>query len=203
MFVLIEGIDRIGKTTLINKLALYYRLFGHKVHVWNDFDSVFGKKVKDLFHVEQLEDSNRLALLRNLRKFSTIKLDELFYSNDIVILDRFALSTIAYQSNVDNLSKEWELLRRYKNKMITILLTCKNIDFIKDKINQNDPLETCLLHSFDTIQDRFISGLFGMKEFCSDSQLEHFELDKNYVVFSDVVRKIDRFHKNLLLLNRL
>ena len=195
---MVEGIDKLGKTTLINKLSSYYGLFGYDVVIWNDFDTIFGQKVKEMFHVEHLEDTTRVALLRNLRKFSTKKLDKLYLTNTIVILDRFCLSTIAYQKDVQDFTDEWNYIKRYAPKMLTILLRCKNLDFIKSKLSPGNPLERDVLENYDILQARFTNCLVRMQEFCVKEQLCNFELDHNYVDFSDVMAKVEAFRNKVI-----
>lgn len=198
MFILVEGIDKLGKTTLINKLASYYGLFGYDVVIWNDFDTIFGQKVKEMFHVEHLEDATRVALLRNLRKYSTKKLDKLYITNSVVILDRFCLSTIAYQKDVQDFKPEWDYIKRYAPKMITILLTCNNLEFVKNKLSPGNPLEREVLENYDILQARFVNCLVKMQEFCTKHQLYNFKLDNNYVDFSEVITKIEEFRNKVI-----
>ena len=137
MLIIIEGIDKLGKTTAIKDLESYYKKKGIKVHVLNDFYTDYGKMVKRIFLDMRTNNKTRLELVRCARNDMIDNvLSKLNLSNDIIIMDRFIFSTIIYQNmNISNFevnTPEINLFWRYKSYMRILLVTTRYI-------NNNDP----------------------------------------------------------------
>lgn len=102
--IVLEGIDRSGKSTLVNQIANY---FGCKKYGFPDrstaigklIDSVLTKSTKsvDKCAMHLLFTANRFEAQNNLRSW---------LSREHVILDRYIHSGIAY-SMANGISKEW------------------------------------------------------------------------------------------------
>lgn len=199
MLVVIEGVDKLGKTTLVNSLKMYYGLLGKDVTVLSDFSTPFGLALKPFFCNSIISNKARLTLIRELRNHMIATcLDPLLDRPDhIIILDRFVLSTMVYQEDENNFAEEWRIIQKYAKKMITILLTSESKAFIAKKIESVDPLERKVFDEFQEAQEKYRLNMQYLKSFCTQNQVHEFLLSKDYVGFGNVVTLLNAFYFRL------
>lgn len=101
MLVAIEGVDGCGKTTLLKNLKRYYRNKGLKVANFREADTTrLATKVWDLIFNESQSNEVDLYLICAARvDFINRVLIPAQEENDLILMDRFFLSTIAYQGS--------------------------------------------------------------------------------------------------------
>jgi dTMP kinase len=100
MLVVFEGIDGAGKATQIRKLVAHLRLKGRKceVRAYPDMNGPLGRVIDDVLH-ERLQlgaEAQFYVFLADIVRDQK-RLRDALESNDVVILDRYCLSTVAYQ----------------------------------------------------------------------------------------------------------
>jgi dTMP kinase len=115
ILITIEGIDGVGKTTQVAKLADFLRQKGHIVcELKEPTDGIWGKKIKDLS-----KNGRNISPKEECRWFLEDRLEDVekninpaLRSGKIVILDRYYYSNMAYQGalglNMDKIQKENE-----------------------------------------------------------------------------------------------
>ena len=100
MLVAFEGIDGSGKATQIKRIAGHLRLRGRKTAVlaYPDMNGPLGRPIGDLVHGELAlgAESQFFLFLADIARDQE-RLREVMESHDVVILDRYCFSTIAYQ----------------------------------------------------------------------------------------------------------
>ena len=100
MLVVLEGIDGSGKATQIKRLVAHLRLRGRKsaVLAYPDMNGPLGGLIDDLLHrrFELGADGQFFVFLADIARDQK-RLKETLKNNDVVILDRYCFSTIAYQ----------------------------------------------------------------------------------------------------------
>lgn len=139
MLLVIEGIDKLGKTTAIQEVVDIYAKQNIKVHTFSDFCTSYGKEVKKIFLNMKTSNNARLELVRCARNdMITNLLDKLSLATEIVILDRFIFSTIVYQninlSVFDMSTPELNIFWRYKSHMKILLATSRYINNSDDNL---------------------------------------------------------------------
>ncbi len=126
LFVVFEGVDCVGKTTVMTRVADMLRELGHRVHVTREpSSSPIGKLIRDWLLRESVEPHHVYALLFTADRYyhyhNEIRraLDE----ERIVLCERYVESTIAYQSAY-GLDVSWlEELNKYLPRPdVTIVL---------------------------------------------------------------------------------
>lgn len=104
---IVEGIDKIGKTTALNKVKTLLGFQGKIVHLCSDFDTDLGQNIKRIFTHDYIDNSTRLGLVRAAREDFTVKtLCHLDINNEIILLDRYVFSTLVYQLNSEIVPNE-------------------------------------------------------------------------------------------------
>ncbi len=126
LFVVIEGIDGAGKTTLANKLAdKIKKHFGKEVHLTTEPSHMkIGKLLREYLKTStSIKEVDALLFAADrLEHYYHEILPEL-HAGKIVISDRYALSSIAYQG-AQGIPVPWieEINRNAPNPDVTILL---------------------------------------------------------------------------------
>lgn len=111
-FIVLEGIDGSGKTTLCDVLAAYLREKGHEVQVTQEptHDEI-GSLIRDNF-VKNISQKAEALLFTADRAVHTERIARWIGAGIDVICDRYFASTVAYQSaslNGVSLDKDWLL----------------------------------------------------------------------------------------------
>lgn len=167
MFVAIEGVNGVGKSTIIEYLNLYLSKDGFNVITFKQpTDSKLGKFVRNM--EEELSGlpyfflilSDRYKLVEELNKIIS-KSD----SNNIILIDRYILSSIVLQQ-LDGVNLEiiWEFSKFLPIPDLTILLTGRE-DIISERLKQRNKktrLETNF--SIKEEMDYFLQGKLFLKQ---------------------------------------
>ena len=108
-FIVVEGLDGSGKTTVINKLAESLRAEGKDVLIYSDFyTDPFAAKIGQAIKSSNADDidpiANVLAITAMRRNGVSKVVAPHLDKGGVVIADRFILSTMAYQSAEHELS---------------------------------------------------------------------------------------------------
>lgn len=102
MFIVLEGIDGVGKTTMTQKLSGWFHDNGYIVkNLREPGTTVLGEKIRSIIKDSTIGPTlshYTLALLMNAaRSENCLEINDWLESGGVVIADRFALSTLAYQ----------------------------------------------------------------------------------------------------------
>ena len=101
MLVVFEGIDGSGKATQIRKLVAHLKTKGKRCAVlaYPDMHGPLGQVIGRLLHGELAlsAEAQFFLFLADIAR-DQARLRDALKSNDVVILDRYCLSTIAYQT---------------------------------------------------------------------------------------------------------
>lgn len=102
MFIVLEGIDGVGKTTIAKLLAEYVTDMGYVVHNLREpGGSPIGESIRSLIKDSTMGahlQPTTLAFLLNAARYENVVIIRQHLSGGgVVIADRYALSTIAYQ----------------------------------------------------------------------------------------------------------
>ena len=109
--IVLEGIDGSGKTSQISKLKCTLKEKGHSVKVMCETRNRLAKKLGK--HLEKGESFKQMLLFGALRVETIMNMLE--SEEDIIIYDRFFLSSIAYQSQKDI---RMEMITKRVNELI-------------------------------------------------------------------------------------
>lgn len=175
-FVVIDGLDKVGKTTLINKLKTAFEEF---VFV-SDPSKISAKSIREiLLNDSSLNWETKTALFIAARKELLEKeiLPELA-KGKTVIADRYWGSTYAYQGIVLKTDKK---SRKEKTKMIKRLHKIMGV-------NKKPDCEIILLSKkpFNTPD-----ALNAMDNYCSDNRIE---IERNFINYSNLKHNDWPFH---------
>ena len=100
MLIAFEGIDGSGKATQIRKLAAHLKTKGKRCAVlaYPDLQGPLGRVIDDLLHrgLELSAEAQFYIFLADIARDQK-RLREALKANDVVILDRYCFSTVAYQ----------------------------------------------------------------------------------------------------------
>ena len=175
-FVVIDGLDKVGKTTLINKLKTAFEEF---VFV-SDPSKISAESIREiLLNDSSLNWETKTALFIAARKELLEKeiLPELA-KGKTVIADRYWGSTYAYQGIVLKTDKK---SRKEKTKMIKRLHKIMGV-------NKKPDCEIILLSKkpFSTPD-----ALNAMDNYCSDNRIE---IERNFINYSNLKHNDWPFH---------
>nr|5XBH_A Chain A, Thymidylate kinase [Aquifex aeolicus VF5]5XBH_B Chain B, Thymidylate kinase [Aquifex aeolicus VF5] len=129
MLIAFEGIDGSGKTTQAKKLYEYLKQKGYFVSLYREPGGTkVGEVLREILLTEELDERTELLLFEASRsKLIEEKIIPDLKRDKVVILDRFVLSTIAYQGYGKGLDVEFiknlnEFATRGVKPDITLLL---------------------------------------------------------------------------------
>jgi dTMP kinase len=122
MFVALEGIDGCGKTTQVKKIKAFLEQKGFKVHATSEpTHNPIGLFLREALKSQEIGEK-ALALL-----FAADRLDHLaqeiepqLHSGNIVLCDRYVLSSLAYQSHVLPMDWVFEINRQARAPDLTL-----------------------------------------------------------------------------------
>lgn len=99
MLIVIEGIDGTGKSTQSKKLADFFRAKGREVLLSREpTDGPWGKLLRSSAETGRLSPEEELEMfLKDRRQHVLEKINPALKQNQVVILDRYYFSTMAYQ----------------------------------------------------------------------------------------------------------
>lgn len=98
MFLVIEGIDGSGKTTLVNSLAEALNKEGISTATLGAWDSEHGPAFRKLLTETELPGVAQLMVACAARTLIQPEIEQLLGTHEVVIMDRYFLSTLAYQT---------------------------------------------------------------------------------------------------------
>lgn len=164
MLFVFEGMDGVGKTTLINELAEHYRKLNHNIIVVHPFGTSVGRKAKKMLMDKNVQCSGKLALARLAGTQLLLEIiNPLRFSNPktIIFCDRFVLSTMVYQTDpVTNFENEKEIIQSLNEDMVLLLFN-SNLSFIRQHkpITEDDSIEEYALQeqNFQTMQSKYLA----------------------------------------------
>ena len=162
MLIVIEGIDKSGKTTQTNLIK--ERLKGYKVATFSfpDYSTNIGKEIKAFLNNKR----NYIAQVRHLllaanRWENKDKIESMLKDNDILILNRYYQSNLVY-GLAYNLSLEWlEMLDHGLPKEDLTIILDVDIDTIakrfdgKDLFESNIGLMSKIIHLYRELAKRY------------------------------------------------
>lgn len=99
IFIVLEGIDGTGKSTLSKALAAHFAALGREVVLDREpTDGYWGKKLRDSATTGRLSPEEELECFHNDRKeHVSQRITPSLSAGKVVILDRYYFSTMAYQ----------------------------------------------------------------------------------------------------------
>jgi len=109
LFISFEGIDGSGKSTQCKMLYHYLLDTGHTVHLYREpGGTIISEKIRDILldknHLEMSPITEMLLYFSSRSQLISEKVQPALKRGEIVLLDRFVDSTIAYQGYGRNLS---------------------------------------------------------------------------------------------------
>lgn len=121
-----EGIDGSGKTTLCSKVAEHYTKAGFRVVSFREpGGSTVAEEIRRVVKTHKMEQLSQSLLFLAARRELVNQLREFRDSFDLILLDRFDISTLVYQLMSPRLSdEEADLISKLNNHIIE--------DFIPD-----------------------------------------------------------------------
>ncbi len=98
MLIVFEGIDGSGKSTQVKMLEESLRSRGLKVRVlFEPSDSIYGKEIRKRLNSGEYTPLDLYCLFVKDREISAKKIKRLLDDGYVVVMDRYYISTIAYQ----------------------------------------------------------------------------------------------------------
>ncbi|MDQ7037962.1 MAG: dTMP kinase [Aquificota bacterium] len=128
MLITFEGIDGSGKTTQANRLKDYLESRGLKVHLFREPGGTgAGERIRDILLEYDLDPLTELFLFEASRVELLRVIREALSRGEVVVLDRFTDSTLAYQGygrglNLDLVKRLNSLATQGTEAEITFLL---------------------------------------------------------------------------------
>lgn len=109
--IVLEGLDRVGKSTLASKLVEFLKRTSRPVSHYRfpDRSTVFGQKIDDYLKGKlELADDHVVHMLFSLNRWElNKKIRQTIQQGTTVIVDRYSYSGIAYSSAKHGLTMKW------------------------------------------------------------------------------------------------
>lgn len=154
-YVVIEGIDTVGKSTQIELLKRHYN---NAIFTKEPSDSEFGKMIRDLALHKNLSNLTQTMLFladRANHTQNTIKP----HSNSLIISDRSFISGVAYADSLDfDLALQINCKVAILPHLVVILETNEKILDSRLKQKQNDNIESRGISYLLAVQSRIIKA---------------------------------------------
>ena len=137
-----EGIDGVGKSTLISKLVEHYDKLKQKVVILKNIDdsSVRVIAIRSILNHNKSEYTNNtsIALLYLSEMYCTdVKIKSYLEEGYVVILDRWTHSTLAYAGSTDyNIDLIKKAIENLTKPDISILIDA-DVDVVMERLNKN------------------------------------------------------------------
>lgn len=168
LFITLDGIDGVGKSTQIQRLAEYLTNQGHDVLTVRDpGTTAVGTKLREILLDSELEMHRRTeAMLFMASRSEMIEsvIRPALAAGKTVISDRFLLSTVVYQSVGGNVTPKdlWHLGRLANDGVrpdLTILLDMSASESIKRMEGPADRMEKRGQEYLETVRQAFLQQL--------------------------------------------
>lgn len=166
MFIVLEGVDCAGKTTVINKLKFELNnLCNYKIVTTSDPKGTdFGKKIMKII----LDKNNSINRFSEMFLFLSMRMELIFKvikpnldKKNLVICDRFILSTLVYQ--LPDFTKYWEeFILLYKKYLLlpdyTFIIDIKFNTFKKRLLSRKkrDKFESIEYKKFNNLRQKYL-----------------------------------------------
>lgn len=94
--IAVEGINRVGKTTLLRRLPGELRQHGYNVRATHEFDCPIGRALQDTLSQDGLSPETRVLLHAAIRLDSVRQNQPLLDAGTTLLYDRYLWSSLAY-----------------------------------------------------------------------------------------------------------
>lgn len=175
--IVIEGLDSVGKTTLINNLKKKFGKNSNYVFTEEPGGTAPGKEIRKILENWHLDDMTRFYL------FKADRIDHLNHvvlpalkQGKTVICSRFIYTALIYQ-----FSKEIKLEESYAKtiadlpefdyleKKIELILLCDTVDNIRKRLSRRETLDSLELDVMKNIEERR-ERYIDMVNFCNENE---------------------------------
>lgn len=175
MFVVFEGLDNCGKTTIVKMLGNYFKNKGMQVDYTHEFETSVGILIRELEERGELDPILKSYLFAADRQIRTRDYTNDDYSNKIIMFDRYFLSAVAYRM-ADGVDKEWikSINSVFRSPDITFYIdispeesilrnttTKFNISYTRDYLNRAREAYLSMIGEYGMI---YIDGMRTIKE---------------------------------------
>ena len=106
---------------------------------------------------------------------------------------------MAYQDEYfTDFGEEWDILRKYKKKMLTFIFLTRNMHEFSSNFIPNNPVEDYMLKNARKIQDNFITNGLILKNSSPKNRVKMVFVDENYCDFNyalkTILKEIDKVY---------
>ena len=168
MFITLDGIDGVGKSTQIERLITYLEQQGHETLLVRDPGTTeIGAKLRQLLLESDLELHRRteamLFMASRCEMVETI-LRPALADGKTVVSDRFLLANVVYQSVGDKVSPEllWQMGRLANGGLVpdlTLLLDIPALNSMERIGNETDRMESRGVEYMEAVRQGFLEQL--------------------------------------------
>ena len=168
MFITLDGIDGVGKSTQIERLITYLEQLGHETLLVRDPGTTeIGAKLRQLLLESDLELHRRteamLFMASRCEMVETI-LRPALADGKTVVFDRFLLANVVYQSVGDKVSPEllWQMGRLANGGLVpdlTLLLDMPALNSMERIGNETDRMESRGVDYMEAVRQGFLEQL--------------------------------------------
>ena len=168
MFITLDGIDGVGKSTQIERLITYLEQQGHETLLVRDPGTTeIGAKLRQLLLESDLELHRRteamLFMASRCEMVETI-LRPALADGKTVVFDRFLLANVVYQSVGDKVSPEllWQMGRLANGGLVpdlTLLLDMPALNSMERIGNETDRMESRGVDYMEAVRQGFLEQL--------------------------------------------
>lgn len=168
MFITLDGIDGVGKSTQIERLITYLEQQGHETLLVRDPGTTeIGVKLRQLLLESDLELHRRteamLFMASRCEMVETI-LRPALADGKTVVSDRFLLANVVYQSVGDKVSPEllWQMGRLANGGLVpdlTLLLDMPALNSMERIGNETDRMESRGVDYMEAVRQGFLEQL--------------------------------------------
>lgn len=168
MFITLDGIDGVGKSTQIERLITYLEQQGHETLLVRDPGTTeIGAKLRQLLLESDLELHRRteamLFMASRCEMVETI-LRPALADGKTVVSDRFLLANVVYQSVGDKVSPEllWQMGRLANGGLVpdlTLLLDMPALNSMERIGNETDRMESRGVDYMEAVRQGFLEQL--------------------------------------------
>ena len=168
MFITLDGIDGVGKSTQIERLITYLEQQGHETLLVRDPGTTeIGAKLRQLLLESDLELHRRteamLFMASRCEMVETI-LRPALADGKTVVSDRFLLANVVYQSVGDKVSPEllWQMGRLANGGLVpdlTLLLDMPALNSMERIGNETDRMESRGVEYMEAVRQGFLEQL--------------------------------------------
>lgn len=158
LFVLVEGGDKCGKTTLVTRIVNTLKANGHDAVQWHfpQRDTAIGQILHRHLCGESILDPHVSHLLFSANRWEfDARLRQQLTSGTTVVMDRYALSGVAYSVGAHGLDVEWCKApdRGLVAPDLTFYLDTPHAAQRGEEIYEHNDIQTRVLNALDAMRD--------------------------------------------------